>query len=147
MMKAPCIALTCTCLQRCIAVIVLGMTFRDRAAMAAPIANDFDDADLDRRGSNSTLSSSEGEYGKAGLADHVFQPNHPLLLPGFIHEYRYRTRTLTAPHEGSSSTGIELTCIVHFEVDSGIDHDSIVTMTISKPHVFRLGTTFSTEDG
>ena len=125
--------------QRCAAaILVLGLSFRQQFfAMAAPIATDFDDADLDRVKGRLLPSSTE----------HVFQPNQPLLLPGHTHEYRYRTRTLTAPDEGSSSTGIELTCMVHFEVDSGVDHDSIVAMTITKPHVFRLGTAIPDEQG
>eukprot|EP00729_Bicosta_minor_P012651 gene12651-16635_t len=109
-------------IQRCFAILIGAASFQHLATMAAPLVTDLDEeADMDQRETNGT-----GAY-------------------RYSHEYRYRTRTLTAPHEGSSSTGVEVTCIVHFEVDSGIDHDSIVTMTISQPHVFRLGSSIPNE--
>ena len=140
-------------LRRCVAVLVLAVSLQQHATTAAPIADDFDDAHLDHISSsisrkNTTGVNMEGRGGGYQDDAHLFQPNQPLLRPGYSHEYRYRTRTLTTPHEGTASTGVELSCIVHLEVDdSGIEVDTIVTMTITKPHVFRLGTAIPDEQG
>ena len=117
-----------------VTVIVGGLQHGAHGVMGAPIvAVDAHDEDL-------TAATNKGR-------EFVFDPSLPLLAPGTAHSYRYRTRTLTTPHEGASSAGVELTCIVRFEVEPAAERGAIVTMHVTQPHVFRIGTAIPKEKG
>ena len=121
-----------------VTVIVGGLQHGAHGVMGAPIvAVDAHDEDL-----QVTAATNKGRE-----FEFEFDPSLPLLAPGTAHSYRYRTRTLTTPHEGASSAGVELTCIVRFEVEPAAERGAIVTMHVTQPHVFRIGTAIPKEKG
>ncbi len=63
-----------------------------------------------------------------------------LLEPGFAHTFRYRTTTTTKPSPEAKDVGLELTCLVTFEVELAATDDLLhVTMSLLEPHMFEFG--------
>ena len=135
-------------------LVAMHMSSLPQGVLGAPTPNIRLTADIsDEHGVASTGAGTVKDDGgeviqtSTEAEDFQFDPSHPLLASGTTHTYRYRTRTLTTPHEGASSAGVELTCVVHFEVEPGEDHDAIVTMRLTQPHVYRIGNAIPKEKG